>query len=368
MTTLPLGVGLIGCGVISDIYLQRCTRTFRQVEMRAVADLNPTAAHERAAAYGLPAVTPQQLLARDDIDIVLNLTVPAAHVPVGLAAIAAGKHVYSEKPLGVSVAEARTLIEAADSAGLRVGCAPDTFLGGSHQNGRKLVDDGAIGCPVAGTATLMLPGHELWHPNPDFYYSHPGGGPAMDMGPYYITALVNLLGPVARVSALASRSGVARTIATGPRAGQTVPVEVSTHIAGAMQFASGAIVQIVTSFDVPGHRHSHLELYGTEGSLVIPDPNRFDGVVESLSGSDWIRQPVTHAHADGNYRGIGLADMAQAIAEGRPHRASGTLALHVLEVIEALDRSACSGAAITLETTCARPAAILPGGATGQSD
>ncbi len=360
MAELPLNVGVIGCGVISEIYLQNCATVFPQLRLCAVADLDPEAANRRGSAFGLPALSPAALLARDDIDIVLNLTVPAAHVAVGLAAIAAGKHVYSEKPLGVSVVEAKTLIEAADRAGLRVGCAPDTFLGGSHQTSRKLVDDGAIGRVVAGSATLMLSGHEVWHPNPDFYYSDPGGGPAMDMGPYYLTALVNLLGAIARVTAFASRSGATRTIAKGPRAGQKVPVEVYTHIAGALEFASGAIVQIATSFDVKGHGHSHLEIYGTDGSMLVPDPNRFDGEVLRLDGSDWTPIPNSFGSADGNYRGFGLADMADAIVTGRPNRASGALALHVLEAIEGLTRSAATGRAVQMETHCDRPTALTP--------
>ena len=232
-----LGVGVVGCGVISEIYLKN-SALFPQIEVRAVADVIPEAAAARASAFGVDATTPDQLLARDDIDIVLNLTIPAAHAEVGQNALAAGKHVYSEKPLAGSLEDARALAAAADAAGLRIGCAPDTFLGGAHQTARALVDAGRIGTPSAGTAILMLAGHERWHPNPDFYYQ-PGGGPLLDMGPYYITAMVNLLGPVARVSALASRGSDTRTIATGPRAGQTVPVEVATHVAGVMEFEFG---------------------------------------------------------------------------------------------------------------------------------
>jgi predicted dehydrogenase len=365
MAELPLSIGVIGCGVISGIYLERASRTFPQLEVRAVADRVAAAAEARGAEYGVPAMGPEELLARDDVDIVLNLTVPAAHVEVGLAAIAAGKHVYSEKPLAGSVAEARQLIDAAAAAGLRVGCAPDTFLGGGHQTARAVVDAGRIGTPLAGTAMLMLAGHERWHPNPDFYYSHPGGGPMLDMGPYYITAMVNLLGPVAQVSALASRSRDTRTIAKGARAGQTVPVEVSTHIAGVMAFESGALVQIATSFDVAAHRHLPLELYGTEGSLAIPDPNRFDGEVEVSDGAAWQAEPMRHGHGDDNYRGIGLADMAAAIAEGRPHRATGELAFHVLEVMEALIASADTGAAVEIHSRCERPAPMSAGRTAG---
>lgn len=364
---LPLGVGVVGCGVISDIYLKRCA-TFPQIEARAVADMNLAAAEKRGAEYRLPAMPVEALLARDDVDIVLNLTVPAAHVAVGLQAVAAGKHVYAEKPLGTSVAEAKRLVDAAAARGVRVGSAPDTFLGGAHQTARWAIDAGRIGTPLGGSATLMLAGHERWHPNPDFYYSNPGGGPAMDMAPYYITALVNLLGPVRRVTAFASRPRTARTIATGARAGQTVPVEVDTHIAGALEFAQGAVVQIAMSFDVKGHRHTPLEVYGSEGSLIVPDPNWFKGEVELLTqpGGQWEPVTHTHGHGDDNYRGLGLADMAAAIVEGRPHRASGELAFHVMEVIEALHGSAASGAAVTLATAVERPAPFAPGLALGE--
>lgn len=359
------GIGLIGCGVISGIYLQRC-ETFPQIEMRAVSDLAPEAAKARGDEFGLPAVTPEELLQREDVDIVLNLTIPAAHVEVGLAAVAAGKHVYSEKPFGSSVAEAQKLMAAAEAAGVRLGCAPDTFMGGSHQLARQLLDDGCIGRPVAGTATLMLAGHERWHPNPDFYYSHPGGGPVMDMSPYYISDLVNCIGPVRRVSAFGSKSRESREIETGPRAGESVPVEVLTHVAGVMEFESGAVVQIVSSFDVKGHRHTPLEIYGTDGSMTIPDPNRFDGTVELYVGGEWVPQPLAHAHGDDNYRGIGLADMADAISTGRDHRANAQFALHVQDIMESLILSAETGQTVLLSTRCERPAALPTGGALGE--
>jgi predicted dehydrogenase len=211
----------------------------------------------------------------------------------------------------------------------------------------------------------MLPGHERWHPNPDFYYAGPGAGPLFDMGPYYITAMIALLGPVRRVMAMAACGRDSRIIASGPRAGESVPVETPTHVTGVMEFASGALVQLVTSFDVRAHGHAPLELYGTEGSLAIPDPNRFDGTVK-LFQENWMDQPTTHAHGDGNYRGLGLAEMATAIMAGRPHRASGTLALHVLEVIETLLTSAECGEAIALQTTCERSPAMKAGGKIGE--
>ncbi|MTH78474.1 Gfo/Idh/MocA family protein [Paracoccus aestuariivivens] len=360
----PLGIGVIGCGVISDIYMKNCA-IFPGIALRAVADLRPEAAEAKAVQYGVPAVTPAELLKRDDIDIVLNLTIPKAHVEVGLMVLDAGKHLYAEKPLAGSVAEGRRLLQAAAAKGLRVGSAPDTFLGGSHQTARALLDTGRIGRPTAGTAVMMVAGHERWHPNPDFYYAGEGAGPLMDMGPYYITALVNLLGPVSRVVGMAARGRDRRIIATGPRAGQDIPVEVPTHVTGVMEFASGAVVQIVTSFDVKAHRHTPLELYGTDGAMLIPDPNHFDGEV-MLHAADWEPQVMRHAHGDGNYRGLGLADMADAIVTKRDHRASGALALHALDVIESLLRAASTGRAEALATTCDRPAPLPTGTATGQ--
>jgi predicted dehydrogenase len=361
----PVGIGIIGTGVISGAYLEAAA-LFPQIAMRGLADADPAAARARSEQFGVPAMSVEQLLADPAIEIVLNLTTPKAHVPVGLAAIAAGKHVYLEKPLAVSFAEGQALINAAATKGLRVGCAPDTFLGGAHQTARALLDADRIGRPFGGTAFLMLPGHERWHPNPDFYYLAEGGGPVMDMGPYYITDLVQLLGPVARVTSAGSVVREPRTIGKGPREGQTVPVTCLTHIAGTMTFASGAIVQIAMSFEAWGHKHSPIEIYGSAGSLAVPDPNRFGGTVELLEpGKAWVAMPTTHGYADGNYRSIGLVDMAQALREGRPHRASGELALHVLEVMTGLIAAAEEDRSIEIESRCERPSPLAPGLAVG---
>ena len=303
----------------------------------------------------MPAVAVAELLADPAIEIVLNLTIPGAHVAVGRQILAAGKHAYSEKPLGVAFAEAAALVAEAERRGLRLGSAPDTFLGGAHQQARAVLDAGALGDPVGGTAFFMCPGHERWHPNPDFYYKR-GGGPMLDMGPYYITDLVNLLGPVARVAGLAPPPRPLRSISSAPRAGETIAVEVPTHVTGSLEFASGAVVAITMSFDVPGHRHLPLEIYGTEGSLIVPDPNWFGGEVSLLSkGGEWQPVPVELPWTDANYRSLGLADMAAAIREGRPHRASGALALHVLEVMEAFARSAETGRFVEIATRPERP-------------
>ena len=330
-----VGIGVIGCGKISSAYLT-AAKKFPILEIVALSDLNTAAAEARAAEFGIPARSVGAVLADPSVEIVLNLTVPKAHVEVGLKAIAAGKHVHSEKPLGVTVAEARKLMETAAATGLRVGCAPDTFLGGAHQTARSCVDEGLIGRPVRGAAFFLCPGHERWHPNPGFYYLE-GGGPMLDMGPYYVTDLVNLLGPVASVSGVATRTRSERLVTSQPLAGTRVPVEVSTHVTGTLLFAGGAAVSMTMSFDVPRHRHTPIEIYGEAGTLIVPDPNYFGGKVEFATASeDWREVPTRHAYADGNYRILGVADMALAIRTNRPHRASGALAFHVLEVWEVL--------------------------------
>ena len=361
-----VGIGIIGCGNISEAYL-KAAATFPILDVRGVADLSPEAARGRADAFGLTAMTVDALLADPSIDIVVNLTVPAAHVEVGLRAIAAGKHVHSEKPLGLGTKEARSLLDRAADRGLRVGCAPDTFLGGAHQTCRKLVDEGAIGRPVAATAFFMCPGHERWHPNPAFFYA-PGGGPMFDMGPYYVTDLVNLLGPVERVAGMTARSRDQREITSQPLAGQTIQVEVATHVAGTLRFVSGAVVTIAMSFDVPQHRHAPIELYGTEATLLVPDPNRFGGAIEIGRNKAWSERSVEHIYADGNYRIIGVADLAHAIRSGRPHRASGELAYHVLEVMEAFQASSERGKHVAIKSRPQRPAMLPTDLALGELD
>ena len=340
-----------------EVYLAAAGR-FGVLNIVACADLNPAAAQAKAAKWGIEAVSVAALLADPRIGIVLNLTTPQHHVEVGLQAILQGKHVYSEKPLAIAVDQALRLVAAAQVAGLRVGCAPDTFLGGSHQTARAAIDAGVIGDVVAGTAFMMCPGHEGWHPNPEFYYQA-GGGPLLDMGPYYLTCLVNLLGPVQSVMGSAQSAHTTRMVGSGARQGQVFGVTVPTHISALLQFASGAAVTITTSFDVWKHQHSHIELYGKTGSMIVSDPNQFQGeVLVSDGDGNWSPVPQTHGYGDANHRILGLADMAQAIGQNRPHRASLELSLHVLAVMEAILASANEGKRLAVTHLCDRPAAL----------
>ncbi len=353
-----VGVGIIGTGNISSAYL-KAMKGFDVLDIRGLADLKADLAAKRAEEFGVPAYSSvDALLADPSVEIVLNLTIPRAHVEVGLRALAAGKHVYGEKPLGITFAEGKTLVDAAKAKGLRVGSAPDTFLGGGHQQSRAIVDSGVLGTIVGGTAIFACPGHEFWHPDPAFYYDI-GGGPVLDMGPYYITQLVNLLGPVAKVHALSLTPHAERPIRSEPKKGQMMPVKVATHVTGTLIFASGPLIQVTLSFDVPKHTHPPYELYGTDATLQVPDPNAFAGPVKMAKPrAEWEDVPVTFPYADGNYRSIGVADMAYAILNNRPHRASGDLALHALEVMEAFDVSSKEGRTVDIKTPVQRPAPI----------
>jgi predicted dehydrogenase len=351
-----LGVGIIGAGNISSQYL-KAMKDFPVLDIRAIADMKPEVAAKKAAEFGVKSKSVEDLLADPSVDIIVNLTIPRAHVAVGLRAVAAGKHVYGEKPLGVSFEEAKKLIAAAKKRGVRVGSAPDTFLGGSHQQARAVIDSGKLGTIIGGTASFGVPGHEYWHPDPAFYYDI-GGGPVLDMGPYYITDLVNLLGPVARVQAMSLTPHKKRPIRSEPKKGQLMPVKVFTHVTGTLQFVSGALVQVSLSFDVPKHTHKPIEIYGTDASMQVPDPNMFGGEVKIARprAESWDDVPVNIPYADANYRSLGVADMAHAILSGRPHRANGDLALHVLEVMEAFETASKSGEIVKIKTRVERPA------------
>ncbi|WP_407562847.1 Gfo/Idh/MocA family protein [Streptomyces sp. 184] len=355
----PLRVGIVGAGKISGAYLDTLAG-LTTLRPTAVTDLDRGRAEAVAARCAGPvavADTLADLVARDDVDAVLNLTIPAAHAEVALAALAAGKHVYGEKPLAANRTEARAVLAAAGDAGLRVGCAPDTVLGTGTQTARKAVDDGLVGSPVAATAFMTTAGHEAWHPDPEFYY-RPGGGPLLDMGPYYLSALIHLLGPVTRVTGAASRPRAERTIGSGPRAGQTFPVEVDTHVTGVLEHACGALSTLVMSFDVRAARLPRIEVHGTDASLSLPDPNNFDGAVELNRGDGWETLPAS-AGFPGAGRGTGLADLSEALAAGRPHRASAELAAHVLDIMLTLTDAAAQGRALAVSSTCERPAPVV---------
>jgi predicted dehydrogenase len=365
--TQVLRIGLIGCGNISTSYLSRAVN-FKNITFRAVADMNPAAAEARGAEFGVEAMSPAALLAHPEVDIVLNLTIPAAHYAVSKAALEAGKHVYSEKPYVLSLEEGRDLAAIAAARGLRLGSAPDTVLGSSHQLARHLIDAGAVGRITSGTCAVMSHGMEAWHPNPDFFFLK-GGGPILDLGPYYIANLVQLLGPVARVSALSATPSATRTIGSEPRRGEVIPVETPTTIHALLEFHSGAVITLMASWDVWQHDLAPMALYGTEGTLHVPDPNFFDGPVRLTQGAEPADLPAwDHPLGPPNreisrgmvadYRTAGLADMAQAIAEGRPHRCNDDYALHVVEVMTAILQSGEEGRFVPLSTRCERPEAL----------
>jgi predicted dehydrogenase len=328
MTGTPLRVGVIGCGNISDTYFRNALLFSDDYRITACADLSAPLAEAKAAEWGLTALTPEALIASPDIDIVLNLTIPAAHAEVTLAAIESGKHVYSEKPLCLSLAELDRIASRAAARGVQVACAPDTIMGGAVQAARVAIERGDIGRPLGATAAIMDRGMEDWHPNPGFFFQ-PGGGPVLDMGPYYLATLLELLGPVTEVTTLASIGVTDRRVAVGERSGEPIPVAVPTSVRALLRFTSGVDTVFLASWDVWRHSLPHLEVYGTEGTLVLPDPNWFGGAPllsrrgqtpEPLDLSDFAWATPNRALSDGNevadYRGLGLADLARAAAAG----------------------------------------------------
>jgi predicted dehydrogenase len=364
------GVGVVGCGNISMTYMRNAA-LFAGVELRACADISPDMAAVRSREYGVPAMTVDALLAAPEVDLVLNLTIPAAHFDVSLSALSAGKHVFTEKPLSTSVAQGGRLVAEAAQRGLALGSAPDTFLGAAGRRARRLMDDGAIGRPVVGTAFMMGRGMEHWHPNPQFYYQ-PGGGPVLDMGPYYLTMLVNLLGPAKRVTAMATSGQDERVItAEGPSKNTRFKVGTPTSVLSLLEFGSGTMVTFGASWDVFRHSNHPIELHGTEGSLRLPDPDTFGGTVSlSERGSQWTDFPSAPelygainwpfaAPDRANYRMLGVADLVRSIKLGARPRASGELALHVLEIMEAILRSHEEGTSIAVGGSVEQPA-LLP--------
>jgi predicted dehydrogenase len=360
-------VGIIGCGNIFNAYVKGC-RAFPILDLVACADIDPARAQARATEHGPKALSVDELINDPDIRIVVNLTIPAAHAEVSLAAIAAGKHVHSEKPFATVRADGQRVLAAAQAKGVLTGCAPDTFMGAGLQTCRKLIDDGWIGQPVAATAFMLGHGMEHWHPNPDFFYK-PGAGPMFDMGPYYLTALVSLLGPVKRVTGSARITFPERLVTSQPNFGQRIKVETPTHVAGVLDFASGAVGTLITSFDVWSHNLPRIEIYGSEGSLAVPDPNTFGGPVRvrRAGAQDWSEIPLTHGYAE-NTRGIGVADMAYSLTYGRPHRVNGAMAYHVLDLMQSFLDASDQGQHLTIASTCERPAALPVGLMAGTLD
>jgi predicted dehydrogenase len=346
-------VGVLGCGVISRQYATNAS-AFDSFELVACADLDPDAAEALAAEHGLTAVGVEELVADPAIELVLNLTPAAAHAAVNADLLAAGKHVYSEKPLAASAAEAAALLAEAERRGLRVGCAPDTFLSAAVQTARTLIDDGAIGEPLSVTAAMLVGGPTSWHPNPDIFFVD-GAGPLLDMGPYYLTEIVALLGPVRRVSGFASTRIAEREIAVGPRAGERFRAHVATHTASVLELADGVTASLVASFEAPGQYACDLTIYGTEATLALPDPNGFDTTLGiRRSPRPWETVPVD-SRGEQDARGLGLDDLVRAIEEGRAHRASGALAHHVVDVARTILAAAEAGRTLEVATTVERP-------------
>jgi len=352
-------VGIIGAGNISGIYLEN-GKKFDSMEVVAIADLDVARAQEKAEQHSIKAYSVEGLLEDQEIQMVINLTIPQAHAKVCMQALEAGKHVYVEKPFTVTREEAKQVLELAAEKGLLVGSAPDTFLGGGIQTAAKVIADGWIGTPISATAFMLSGGHESWHPNPEFYYQI-GGGPMFDMGPYYLTAMVAMLGPIRRVTGSANISYPERTITSQPKFGQTIKVEVPTHIAGIVDFAGGAMGTIITSFDTRGYSTlPRIEVHGSHGTLVVPDPNNFGGDVRihRAGTKEWHNVPLLYGNTDNN-RGLGAADMAAAIIEGRAHRASGQLGYHVLEAMHGIHDAASEGKHYMMQSTCEQPE-LLP--------
>ena len=364
--TKTLGVGIIGCGNISTQYL-KLAPLFKGYNILAVADINMGSATARAKEFGVRAETIDDLLAATDIDLVINLTIPAAHVEVSRSILEAGKHVYSEKPFVLNLSEAQELGEIAEANNLRIGSAPDTFLGGSHQLARDLIDAGTIGTVTSGAAVVLSSGMEDWHPNPDFFFQK-GGGPILDLGPYYICNLVQLLGPVKKVTSFTGAAHATRTIQNGPRNGETVPVETPTTIHALLSFENGAIITLLASWDVWASNHPIMELYGTKGTMNLPDPNFFGGELTITERAD---EPVEKSwdhpfnvpnfeETMANYRGAGLADMALAISQGRPHRCNDEFATHVVEVMTSILEAGETEKVMVMKTSCGRPDVLDP--------
>lgn len=366
--TREYGVGILGCGNISSAYF-KLIPLYNNLRVVACADINMAAAEVRAEEFGVTAQTIADMLANPDVDVVVNLTIPEAHFAVSKSVLEAGKHVYSEKPFVLSIEEGEALRRLADQKGLRVGSAPDTFMGGAHQLARKIIDDGKIGKVISGTAHVLGAGMEAWHPNPDFFF-RPGAGPILDMGPYYVTNLVNLVGPVSRVVAMANKGRDERVIGNGARQGEAVPVTTPTNIHAILEFENGARISLMASWDVVANQHNNMELYGVDGALIVPDPNFFGGTLqiaerggEGFQAVEPWDHPLSKAlyetqdgRLQANYRAAGLSDMMASFEEKREHRCSLDRALHVVDVLTAILKSAEEQRTVEVQTKCRQPA------------
>lgn len=353
-------IGIMGCGNISAAYLKNLGRQ-AITDVVAVADIDLERARARATEFGVAlACSPEELLGHPDIELIINLTVPKAHAEVTLAALASGKHVYSEKPLAVRFEDAEEIVRQAQARGLRVGVAPDTVLGAGVQTCRKLVDDGMIGRPVAANAFMLSSGPESWHPDPEFFY-HVGAGPLFDMGPYYLSTFITLFGPVRRVTASAQISQAERLITSQPKQGSRIKVEVPTHMAGVLDFLSGPVVTLITSFDVPHTTLPNIEVYGTEGTLLVPDPNYFTGEirVRRRGDADWQTVPLAAGIPDLE-RGLGVLDMVEAIGADLPHRANADIGRHVVELMHGFHVASATDTHYLVGSHCDKPAPMLP--------
>lgn len=362
-----MNIGIIGCGNISTAYLQLAPQ-FRHLDFTACSDLNMEAATLLANEFGIRALSVEEMLADPEIELIVNLTVPAAHFDVSTRILNAGKHVYSEKPFVLSYADGMSLLSLAESKGKRIGSAPDTFLGGAHQSARAVIDSGRVGNIIGGSCHFMNHGLESWHPNPDFFYQQ-GGGPMLDMGAYYLSNLVQLVGPVKSVMAMSSAPFSSRTISSEPRAGQSIPVEVDTSVHSLLEFCNGALITMSLSWDVWQHDHNRMELYGSEATLHVPDPNFFGGELKISKDDDCESIDSDHPFEAANftdsndnhvanYRGAGLADMIEAIVNNKPHRCSERLALHVIDVMTSALHSSESRECVDIQSTCDRPQAL----------
>ena len=359
----PLVAGVLGCGNISDAYL-RGNDCFESYEVVACADIDVDRAQEKAEEHGLKAYDPERMVAGESIDLVINLTPPSVHAETCRDVLEAGKHVYVEKPMAASNADADAIVAAAEQEGLLVGSAPDTFLGAGLQTCRSVLDDGLIGDPVGATAIWGSGGHESWHPHPEIFYAE-GGGPMFDMGPYYVTALAALLGPAVRVSGATARTHGERTITTDDRRGETIDVDpdVPTHESAIVEFANGAVATVMTSFDTPGGStfpSPAFELYGTEGTISLPNPNHFEGPLKiHRSGEDPETVPLTHEYTGG--RGAGVADLARAVRSDWSQRTNGAFARHVFRIMSGVRESSEGRDSVSLEPDIDRPEPLPAG-------